>query len=59
MPARRFLALTVRLPAYTGAMAAVVAAEQQQSSDAPDASQEMSVDAMNALIPGLIETVEV
>ncbi|MFE9391711.1 hypothetical protein [Streptomyces sp. NPDC006784] len=66
VPARRFIALTDRLPAYQSAIAARIAAEQQDqqqeqapASAAPDAPQEVSVEAMNLIMPGLIETVEV
>ena len=60
--ARRFLSLAARTPAYDGAMK-VALTNQQQSAAAPatdpDAPQEVSVDAMNLMMPGLIERVEV
>lgn len=61
VPAKRFLALASRLPLYDGAMAAAVATEQQPAPPAhdPDAPQEVPVDAMNLMIPGLIERAEV
>lgn len=66
MGAKRFLALANRTPAYDGAMTAVVAAEQQKEqqsehtgSASPDAPQQVGVDAMNLIVPGLIERVEV
>ncbi|WP_267912973.1 hypothetical protein [Streptomyces sp. N35] len=41
-------------------MAAAVANEQSAAAPSdPDAPQEVSVDAMNLLVPGLIERVEV
>lgn len=64
MDAKRFLALANRTPAYDGAMAAVVAAEQQkeqpaQTGSSPDEPQQVDVDQMNLIVPGLIERVEV
>jgi protein tyrosine phosphatase (PTP) superfamily phosphohydrolase (DUF442 family) len=60
--ARRFLARAARLPAYQSVIAARMAAEDQDQ-PAPahdhDAPQEASVDAMNLIVPGLIERVEV
>ncbi len=60
--AKRFLALAARLPAYQSVMAARMAVEDQQQAAAPAThpeAEEVSVDAMNLLIPGLIERVEV
>lgn len=64
--AKRFLALANRTPAYDGAMAAVVAAEQQKEqqpgqtgSSSPDEPQQVDVGQMNLIVPGLIERVEV
>ncbi|MFE9064936.1 hypothetical protein [Streptomyces violaceusniger] len=65
MGAKRFLALANRTPAYDGAMAAVVAAEQQkerqpaQPGSGPDEPQQVDVDQMNLIVPGLIDRVEV
>ncbi|MDX3230633.1 hypothetical protein [Streptomyces sp. ME19-01-6] len=64
MGAKRFLALAARTPAYDGSMAAVVAAEQQKEQPAqrqtsPDEPQQVDVDQMNLIVPGLIERVEV
>lgn len=64
MGAKRFLALAARTSAYDGAMAAAVAAEQQkeqptQRQASPDEPQQVDVDAMNLIMPGLIERVEV
>ncbi|WP_445520433.1 hypothetical protein [Streptomyces sp. NEAU-174] len=66
MGAKRFLALANRTPAYDGAMAAAMAAEQQKEqqpartgSSSPDEPQQVDVDAMNLIVPGLIERVEV
>ncbi|MCQ8831755.1 hypothetical protein [Streptomyces malaysiensis] len=65
MDAKRFLALANRTPAYDGAMTAVVAAEQQKEQSAqngpvsPDQPQQVDVDAMNLIVPGLIERAEV
>jgi hypothetical protein len=62
--AKRFLALAARTPAYDGAMAAVVADQQhkepaQTASSNPDEPQQVDVDAMNLIVPGLIDRVEV
>ena len=64
MGAKRFLALANRTPAYDGAMAAAVAAEQQKEQPAQrqtssEGPQQVDVDAMNLIVPGLIERVEV
>lgn len=65
MGAKRFLALANRTPAYDGAMTAAVAAEQhkeqptQIGSSSPNEPQQVDVDAMNLIVPGLIERVEV
>ncbi len=64
--ARRFLSLCNRLPAYQGAMAARVAAEQQEAQPqqpggpaSPDGPQELTVEQMALVMPGVIERVEV
>lgn len=61
--AKRFLQLANRLPAYQGVIANAMAAEQHAQQAAPSASpeqpQEVSIDDMNLMIPGLIERVEV
>jgi hypothetical protein len=61
--ARRFLALAARLPAYQGVITARLASEEQNQPAPPahdrDAPEEASVDAMNLIVPGLIERVEV
>jgi hypothetical protein len=61
--AKRFLSLATRLPAYQSVLAARMAAEEETQPAPPardaDASDETSVDAMNLLVPGLIERVEV
>ncbi|MET9517413.1 hypothetical protein [Streptomyces sp. NPDC002994] len=61
--AKRFLQLANRLPAYQGVIANAMAAEQNAEEAAPGGSpgqpEEVSIDAMNLMIPGLIERVEV
>ena len=60
--AKRFLALAARTPAYDGAMTLAMAAEQQSAQPAahePDAPQEVSVEAMSLMFPGLITHAEV
>lgn len=54
--------MSARLPAYDGAMTAVVQSLTQPAQAAAPATpeaEEVSVDAVNLLIPGLIERVEV
>ena len=59
--AKRFLARAVRLPAYRSVVAARMDAEQQDQPAPPqgDATPDVPVDAMNLLVPGLIERAEV
>lgn len=64
--AKRFLSLASRTPAYEGVMAARLAAEQQADEPAPpqpgtstDQPQEVSVDQMGLMFPGLITRAEV
>lgn len=64
--ARRFLALASRTPAYEGVMAVRLAEEQQTDEPAPrqpgtstDQPQEVSVDQMALMFPGLITRAEV
>jgi hypothetical protein len=64
LDAKRFLCLAARLPAYDGAMTAVVASlNQPEQAAAPatpaDPSDEVTPDALNLIVPGLIERVEV
>jgi hypothetical protein len=61
--AKRFLQLANRLPAYQGVIANAMAAEHHAQQEAvgqsPGQPEEVSIDAMNLMIPGLIERVEV
>lgn len=59
--AKRFLALASRLPAYDGALAttATATAQQHDPDNAPETDGDVPVEAMDLLIPGLIDRVEV
>ncbi len=60
IPAQRFFALAQRTAAYQGAMQARLSEEQERSSSGgPHRQQEVSVDQMGLVAPGLIERVEV
>lgn len=61
---KRFIALSTRLPAYQSVLAARMAAEAQPESaqaaaPATQAADEVTPEALNLVIPGLIERVEV
>lgn len=63
LTAKRFLAFAARLPAYDGAMTAVVASLNQPAQAAAPATptdhDEVTPEALNLVVPGLIERVEV
>lgn len=57
--AKRFMALASRLPAYEGALALTAAQQSAQPDSSPDGAQEVPVEALNLMMPGLIDRVEV
>jgi hypothetical protein len=64
LDAKRFLSLAARLPAYDGAMTAVVASLNKPAQAAAPATptdqpDDVTPEALNLVVPGLIERVEV